>query len=158
MPTLPTLAELGGCEFVRPSNRHGYGQIMFKGVLKKAHRLVWEQHHGEIPKGMHVDHICHNVAVANDMCLGQATCVHRSCININHLRLLTPRENQLEGLRGLRNRKTCTNGHDLTLEGAIYTRNRPGGTTGQMCKQCKLISARIGQAKFRARKKEALIA
>lgn len=155
MPTpLPTLAELGGCIFTKPQNVHGYNQTMHKGVLKKTHRLVWEQHYGEIPKGMHIDHICHNVAVANEMCLGNAGCIHRSCININHLRVVTPSENQLAGLRGLRNRKKCGNGHDLTLEGAIETRNRPEGKTGQVCRECRLINSRNGQARYRARQKE----
>ena len=153
MPTpLPTLAELGGCIFTKPTNMHGYGAKMHKGVLKKAHRLVWEQHYGEIPKGMHIDHICHNVAVANEMCLGQDSCIHRSCINIKHLRILTPSENQLEGLAGLRNRKICTNGHDLTVEGAIETRNRPNGLTGQLCKECRLENGRKAQARYRAKK------
>lgn len=157
MPTptgpLPTLEELGGCEFMRPDNKNGYAHIFYKGKQRKAHRVVWEKAYGEIPKGMHIDHICHNVAIANEMCLGEFKCIHRSCVNINHLRILTPRDNQLEGLRGLKNRAKCSNGHDLTIEGSVIVRNRPEGKTGQLCKECYLVNARASSARHRAKKK-----
>lgn len=153
MPTkLPTLAELGGCIFGRGISKNGYSQIYHKGKQVPHHRLIWEQMHGPIPKGMHIDHICHNVAVAHDMCGGQRNCVHRSCINPAHLRMLTPTENQLEGLRGLRNRVKCGNGHVLAEVG-IVVRKRSDGKTGDRCKECYLSTARKSQAAYRARKK-----
>lgn len=155
--TLPTLSELGGCIFSKPTNYHGYGAVYFKGKQRKAHRVAWEKIYGPIPEGMHLDHICHNVAVAHGMCLGNAGCVHRSCINVEHLRIVTPSENQLAGLRGLRNRNFCTNGHDLTIEGAIITRDRYG-KVGQLCRECKVVNTRNANARYQARKKEALIA
>lgn len=157
MPTLPSLAELGGCIFGKQITKNGYSQIFHKGKQQAHHRVIFENLFGPIPKGMHIDHICHNVAVANGMCLGERNCIHRSCINPNHLRMLTPRENQLEGLRGLKNRVKCTNGHDLTIDGAIEVRNRPNGKTGQVCRECRLVNSRNAQSRFRARKKEALI-
>ena len=136
MPTpLPTLAELGGCVFGRGINKNGYAQIYYDGKQRAHHRVVWQLLNGPIPKGMHIDHICHNVAIANQMCLGEQYCIHRSCINPDHLRLLTPQENQLEGLRGLRNRKFCGNGHELAVVG-IQRRKRGGGKMGDRCKQC----------------------
>ncbi len=63
----------------------------------------------------------------------------------------------MAGLRNLSNRQTCSNGHDLTIEGAIEIRNRDG-KTGQLCRECKLENSRNAQARYRARKKEALIA
>lgn len=35
----------------------GYHRIGFKGKCLWAHRVIWELHHGEIKKGMQVDHI-----------------------------------------------------------------------------------------------------
>jgi len=148
MPTpLPTLQELGGCIFTKPANKHGYGIKFVNGKQEKTHRLVYQQAYGEIPEGMQVDHICHNVAVAHEMCLGGKYCIHRSCINPEHLRLVTPQENQLEGMAGLRNRKKCKNGHNLAEVG-ILTRKRPNGKTGQLCAECFKINNRNGQRRF----------
>lgn len=42
-----------------------------------AHRNVWEYEHGPVPKGMLVDHICHN----------------RACVELSHLRLASKAQN-----------------------------------------------------------------
>jgi hypothetical protein len=153
VPTaLPTLQELGGCVFTKPANKHGYGAKFVNGKQVKTHRLVYQQTYGEIPKGMEVDHICHNVAVAHEMCLGGKYCIHRSCINPEHLRLVTHQENQLEGLAGLRNRKKCKNGHVLEEVG-IVTRTRPNGKTGQLCAECLRINRINGARRFRQKQK-----
>ena len=55
----------------------GYAYKKHKGKLYGHHRLVYEQHNGPIPKGMVIMHTCDN----------------RSCINIDHLRLGTNKDN-----------------------------------------------------------------
>jgi HNH endonuclease len=62
--------------------KNGYARLPSgkRGAYLYAHRVVYESFHGEIPKGMHVHHICKNPA----------------CINIMHLKLLSPKEHKAE--------------------------------------------------------------
>lgn len=68
---------------IRPD---GYGQAMTrinkKAKLKRAHVLVWEWAYGPVPKGLYLDHLCRT----------------RSCVNPNHLRVVTFVENVRCGL------------------------------------------------------------
>lgn len=64
-----------GChEWTGPRGKKGYGRIQVTGVHRHAHAVVWEQAHGPVPPGMHVDHECHNPP----------------CMRLEHLRLLSP--------------------------------------------------------------------
>lgn len=57
---------------------HGYGQTWDGVTVRLAHRVGWAlANEQQVPDGMTVDHICHN----------------RTCINPDHLRLLTNVEN-----------------------------------------------------------------
>lgn len=56
---------------------NGYVKINVSGKILYAHRLVWEYHYGEIPKGMFIDHINRN----------------KSDNRIENLRLVTPQDN-----------------------------------------------------------------
>lgn len=38
-------------------DKYGYVVINIGGKQHKAHRVIWEMHHGEIPEGLHIDHI-----------------------------------------------------------------------------------------------------
>lgn len=43
-------------------NKKGYGQLRIDGRLQRAHRLMYELHHGEIQPGAVVMHSCDNPA------------------------------------------------------------------------------------------------
>lgn len=71
-------------------DRYGYGQIKVggrRGKVVYAHRLSYENHVGPIPPGQDVDH--------------RYTCVSKLCVNFNHLRPTTRKQN-LENLSGAR--------------------------------------------------------
>lgn len=96
----------------KSKNEKGYGQDFLKGKNTKAHRAAWIRAYGEIPEGMVVDHLCHNEAAATGECEGGVSCVHRACVNLDHLRLVTPSENVKAGIWGIDTKATCPKGHD----------------------------------------------
>ena len=121
---------------------NGYGKyVTINGKNYRAHRGAWIQAHGEIPKGMVIDHICHNEAVERGECEGGITCIHRACINPEHLRLVTQRENIMAGLRNIDNRTHCYKGH--TFEGNILVRKNGK----RECAECNRVRARANYRK-----------
>jgi len=89
-------------------DKDGYGK--FKGTL--VHRLSYEKNVGLIPENMEIDHICKN----------------RSCINPNHLRIVTHIENLKTSKH---NTKTiCKNGHEFNEENTYRYRGR------RICRKC----------------------
>lgn len=68
----------GGCTvFDRHPSSNGYGRISIKGVLRPAHRFVYERAYGEQSDGVEIDHLCHN----------------RACIRLAHLEAVDRGEN-----------------------------------------------------------------
>lgn len=68
-------------------NEFGYGRINIAGRAVKAHRIAFEWAKGPIPDGKVVDHICHTP----------------SCVNPQHLRLATPKQNGEHRVRANKN-------------------------------------------------------
>lgn len=66
-------------------NNTGYGQLGYKGQMKKAHRFMCELAHGEPPEGYEASHSCGN---------GMG-----GCVNPRHLSWKTRSENQLDRRR-----------------------------------------------------------
>jgi hypothetical protein len=101
-------------------DRDGYGSVSIGGKKVKVHRHVWEEAHGKIPKGLLIDHRCRV----------------RSCINVDHLRIVTNQVNLTENVVGIgwqihASKESCKNGHPFS-EANTY---RYKG--GRYCRACR---------------------
>lgn len=71
-------------------NRTGYAYFSIGGKPQLAHRVAYTLAYGEPPAGQQVDHLCHN---RDKTCRGGWGCLHRRCVNPQHLGLATQSEN-----------------------------------------------------------------
>ena len=100
---------------------NGYGRISFKGKNWKVYKLLYIWKNGEIPKwrsfaDLELDHICNN----------------RACVNPEHLKLISHKENTLKGngVTAINARKIlCKYGHPLS----------PDNRGHRKCKECMRI-------------------
>ena len=80
-------------------DKDGYGTFYFNKKARRVHRVAYYFAYGDIPSGMVIDHICKK----------------RNCVNFQHLRCITAKENTLENSTsvGAINRKKthCKQGH-----------------------------------------------
>lgn len=77
---------------------HGYFGLGGDGKMVLAHRFSWEWKNGQIPPGLHIDHLC----------------MFPRCVNPDHLEPVTPSENSRRALRPVisNDEKTvCIKGH-----------------------------------------------
>lgn len=123
----------------------GYMFMKFQGKYQSPHRVAWKILYGDIPKGMVIDHMCHNEALAKGECKGGYSCEHRACINPAHLQMISGAENTRAGARVLANRETCSYGH-LTADNH---RVRPDGRA--YCKECRKRHNKLSAERKKAR-------
>lgn len=100
----------------------GYGSFWVDGRNLGAHRVAYSLLVGEIPDGLHVDHLCRV----------------RHCVNPEHLEPVAPAENTRRGAWGvLRQPKThCPHGHEFTPENTYLDGQY------QKCRTCHLARSR----------------
>lgn len=121
-----------------PLDRDGYGTFYLRRRGRRAPRVAWFALHGPIPEGQVVNHSCRR----------------HSCVNVQHLRLLTPTENALQDSSSLgyvNSRKThCPRGHeyDKTVEYA--------GRRQRVCSECERAKHRRLRVKWRSEDKLAV--
>lgn len=103
----------------------GYGSMSFRGRQIAAHRVAWVLAGRELVKGLELDHICRTPA----------------CVNPDHLRQVTHRENILGNsdcppARYAR-RTACS-----TCGGPYDSRHISGRIPARICRSCQRIDAR----------------
>lgn len=106
--------------YAKPDNNLGYGKFEVDGVHYRAHRVMYEAYKGEIPKGLHIDHLCRVPP----------------CINPDHLEAVTPRENILRGISpvAINAKKThCIHGHKFNKQNTSFI------WSGRRCKECNRL-------------------
>lgn len=112
---------VNGCRIPKqkPLKRSGYVVLAIGGKYVSLHRWIWEQLRGPIPNGLVINHICNN----------------RVCFEIEHLELVTPRENILyaskQGRLKGQSQTSCINGHPYVKDNTYIRKN---GT--RQCKEC----------------------
>lgn len=67
-------------------DQDGYGRLRTTAGHIRAHKFSYELHHGPVPKGMVVRHLCHN----------------RQCVNPSHLATGTAKDNVQDSIRDKR--------------------------------------------------------
>lgn len=105
----------------------GYGQLVTGGVHWLAHRFFYTQLVGEIPEGKVLDHTCHN----DSDCVAGRDCLHRRCVNPQHLDPTTTKINTNRGRRANSLKTHCPQDHEYTEETTYIT------TQGhRLCRLC----------------------
>lgn len=121
----------------------GYGQFNASegGVRRtvRAHTFAWEILRG--PRGdLQLDHVCHS----RSTCDAGNDCIHRRCLNPDHLELVTPAENARRAAANNRaaqrqkwaERTHCKQGHPWTPENLTLYVEAARGITRARCKTC----------------------
>jgi hypothetical protein len=116
------------------------GWPVVKGA--KVHRLSWIYYKGDIPEGMVIDHLCHDPSE----CEGGNTCIHRRCVNPDHLQLISASDNNKKTVRVLKYRTHCKRGHMLENNVVEYD-NKYGKK--RICKTCQTENRNNYRAKAR---------
>lgn len=104
-------------------NSGGYGKFFLGKKNYQAHRYSYARYIGNIPKGMVIDHLCRK----------------RSCVNPEHLEVVTLKENALRGIgpSAINSRKTkCIQGHPLKGDN-LFIRKSKDNTIYRICRECR---------------------
>jgi hypothetical protein len=122
-----------GCwNWVRGGDKDGYG-LFRDGKKYRAHRWSYTHHVGEIPEGLVLDHFA---------------CDNKGCVNPEHVRPVTVRENTLRGRANSAANlaKThCKYGHALVPENLTPAGLRQGKRQCLICSRTRPWEANDGE-------------
>lgn len=135
-------------------DKENYGRWRIPGSGNNptgAHQVAYALYKEQVPKGMQLDHTCHDPKT----CAGGITCVHRRCVNPEHLVACTPKQNRSadRAISGGWNRsKThCNRGHEYSEENTWLTKQGH-----RLCKSCiksaKSAARLAGYVRVRAKR------
>lgn len=129
------VAGWGGCIiWIGRLDKDGYGAITVDGRPgSRVHRVTYEAFVGPIPNGLEIDHLCHH---RDKSCPSNTTCVHRRCINPEHLEPVTHRTNVIRSLAVDAGRATCIHGHPWTEANTFVSQGQ------RRCRLCRNERAR----------------
>lgn len=113
-------------------HRSGYGIFSVHRRQVYAHRYSYELHKGPIPQGLILDHVCHGW---DRSCISGSRCLHRRCVNPQHLEAVPFAVNVYRGntLAAENAAKThCPVGHPYSKANTFIT---PEGW--RVCRTCR---------------------
>lgn len=112
----------------------GYAAFKMRGQNRRAHKVLWVWEFGLVPAGLVLDHLCHG-----PYCGGGPTCLHRRCVNPEHLAAVPQRSNLLRSPQTPNAKNVakthCKHGHEFTPENT-YLFQRTAETTERHCRSC----------------------
>lgn len=121
----------GDCIHWTGTIQAGYGRMTVAGQTIGVHRVAYELRYGPIPAELVLDHLCHS---RDPHCVGGRACLHRRCINPEHLEPVTQTENTRRGKSfSAQNaaKSGCSNGHAFTPENTSILKGQ------RVCLACK---------------------
>jgi hypothetical protein len=134
------VADNGCWLWTKGLNSNGYGRFQTSEQRVPAHRWAYTTFVGLVPTDLDIDHLCHN---ADPSCPG-GECVHRGCVNPDHLEPATRQVNLLRGKTIVADqvrRTHCPQGHPLSGDN-LYVWHRM-----RHCRVCRLENWRAWKAR-----------
>lgn len=120
---------------------NGYGKMQVKlpgggWTTKYAHREIYKAVKGEIPPGLDIDHRCRQ----------------RCCVNPDHLRPATRKENVANAVRNrakLLARTHCKRGHEFDADNTRWFKSPWSGLPVRQCRTCLRVAMKRHDEKRR---------